>query len=102
MKKATLIAFAIFSFITMSMPASFAADEVLDDATQQSVIDINVADVETLAANLEGVGRAKAEEIVAYRQMYGKFATIDELLEVKGIGIATLEKNRHRIHVGSE
>jgi len=41
----------------------------------------------------------KAHGIVAYRAMYGSFQSVDELMEVQGIGAATVEKNRHRIEI---
>ena len=46
-----------------------------------------------------GIGATKAQAIVAYREEHGNFASVDELLEVKGIGEATLEKNRDRLSV---
>jgi competence protein ComEA len=60
-------------------------------------VNINTADAQTLAANLKGVGEARAMEIVRYREAYGPFASADELTEVKGIGPATLEMNRDSI-----
>ena len=39
------------------------------------------------------------EEIVAYREMFGNFHSVEELADVKGIGPATVEKNRQRIIV---
>jgi competence ComEA-like helix-hairpin-helix protein len=42
---------------------------------------------------------AKAKAIVAYRESNGPFATVDELLEVKGIGKAILDKNREKLEV---
>jgi competence protein ComEA len=39
----------------------------------------------------------KAREIIAYREMFGKFRSIDELIDVQGIGSGTIEKNRHLI-----
>lgn len=41
---------------------------------------------------LPGVGPAKAERIVAYRQKHGKFRRIQDLRRVKGIGQKTLAK----------
>jgi len=46
---------------------------------------------------LVGVGRSKAEAIVAYREANGRFYSLEELLEVKGIGKSTLAKNSGRI-----
>lgn len=57
-------------------------------------VNINKADAVTLAAALNGVGQARAEEIIRYREAYGPFKSVDELVDVKGIGPATLEKNR--------
>ena len=65
----------------------------------QSTVNINSADMETLARELNGVGVAKARAIVEYREANGAFASIDELLEVKGIGMAILEKNRNKLSV---
>jgi competence protein ComEA len=63
-------------------------------------VDINTADVQTLAA-LHGIGAAKAEAIIAYRQQHGPFASVDQLVEVKGIGDKTVERNRDRLTVGT-
>jgi competence protein ComEA len=80
-------------------PQLVAAQEAPAATQQQVQLDINSADAATIAAALEGVGMVKAEEIVAYREMFGNFSSIEELLEVKGIGAATVERNRHRILV---
>ena len=64
-------------------------------------VNVNTADVATIAAALNGVGEAKAEAIVAYRQEHGPFKSADQLAEVKGIGLKTVEKNRELIEVGS-
>ena len=46
-----------------------------------------------------GIGAAKANAIIAYRESNGPFMAVDELLEVKGIGKALLEKNRGRLEI---
>ncbi|KFN50936.1 ComEA family DNA-binding protein [Arenimonas composti] len=63
-------------------------------------VDINSADAATLDRVLNGIGPAKAEAIVAHRNQHGAFRSIEELAEVKGIGLATIEQNRDRIIVG--
>ncbi|MDO8331428.1 MAG: ComEA family DNA-binding protein [Fluviicoccus sp.] len=60
-------------------------------------VNINTADAATLADKLKGVGLRKAEAIVAMRQAKGKFSSLQQLDEVKGIGPGILEKNRDRI-----
>jgi len=66
----------------------------LDDG--QSVINLNTASKQELIS-LNGIGEIKAEAILAYRNQIGRFTSVDQLLEVKGIGPKTLEKNRHRL-----
>lgn len=83
-------------------PAAYAADTPAGDAIPQEKIDINSADATTIAQAMDGVGVTKAREIVAYRETHGKFQSLEQLLEVNGIGMATLEKNRHRILISSE
>lgn len=65
-------------------------------------VDINSADAETLSDSLEGVGLSKARAIVAYRNQNGNFRHADELVNVKGIGIATVDKNRDFILLTGE
>ena len=60
-------------------------------------ININTADEATLQRELSGVGAVKAKAIVAYREANGDFTSVDELLEVKGIGKVILERNRDKI-----
>lgn len=60
-------------------------------------VNVNQADADTLATAIVGIGPAKAAAIVAYREAHGPFKTVDDLLLVKGIGEATLEKNRERL-----
>jgi competence protein ComEA len=60
-------------------------------------VDINSANASTLAAELNGVGTSKAAAIVAYREANGPFHRIEDLSNVKGIGIKTVEKNRENM-----
>ncbi len=62
-------------------------------------ININSADVATLDRVMDGVGPAKAAAIIEHRRLHGPFRTVDQLVNVKGIGPATLERNRGRIMV---
>ena len=43
--------------------------------------------------------KKKAKEIVDYREKNGEFSSVDSLVNVKGIGEATVEKNRERIQL---
>jgi competence ComEA-like helix-hairpin-helix protein len=46
---------------------------------------------------LDGIGDVIGGRIVDYREENGAFASVDELIEVKGIGEKTLEKIRERV-----
>lgn len=63
-------------------------------------IDINTADKASLM-QIQGVGEARAEAIINYREQYGPFMSVDELTEVQGIGQKTLEDNRERLTAGN-
>jgi len=76
-----------------------AVEAQLDSTQQIQMLDINSANAAAIAAALDGVGLIKAQEIVAYREMFGSFRSVEELADVKGIGVATVEKNRQRIIV---
>jgi competence protein ComEA len=76
--------------------AAFIAQSAL--AAPDSV-NVNSADAETLAAVLDGVGMARAEAIVEYRQENGRFGDAYDLTNVKGIGDRTVELNEERIRL---
>lgn len=60
-------------------------------------VDINTADASALASEINGVGTARAQAIIEYREANGRFASVDELTRVKGIGSVLLEKNRDNL-----
>jgi competence protein ComEA len=62
-------------------------------------VNINTADAAKLATELQGVGPALAEAIVADRQTNGNFATPEALTRVKGIGARIVEMNKDNILV---
>lgn len=64
-----------------------------DSLLEGEIIDLNTAAPEDLE-RLPGIGPAKAEAIAAYRTEHGPFRTVDQLMEVSGIGEATLEALR--------
>ena len=60
---------------------------------------INTADAKTLSNELVGVGMAKDERIVKYRQEEGPFQVAEDLKKVQGIGEATFEHNKTNIRI---
>ncbi|MFJ2684505.1 ComEA family DNA-binding protein [Pseudomonas sp. NPDC087342] len=101
----------VFALLTSASIAAIAAPATKPEAVnaplvmdvtakaQGEKIDLNGADAPTLQRELAGVGEAKAKAIVAYRDSNGPFASVDELLEVKGIGKAILDRNRDKLEV---
>src|SRR5690606_17317613 len=59
-------------------------------------ININTASAAELS-QLNGIGKAKAEAIVQFREQQGGFKSVDELTQIKGIGAAIVDKNRARL-----
>lgn len=90
----------LFCFVLTNAPNSIADTQNPQppkSTEAQYRVSINSADAATLAANLDGIGEAKAQRIIAWRETNGHFETAEQLLEVKGIGKATLQKNLDRI-----
>ena len=87
----TLLTFKALLLSALLATSVYAAEKV----------NINTADAATLDRVLDGVGPAKAEAIVAYRKANGAFRSAEQLASVKGIGLATVERNRDRIVVAA-
>ena len=62
-----------------------------------AVVDINKATEEELAHELSGIGPVKARRIVEYREKIKGFVSVEQLMEIKGIGPKTLARNRDKI-----
>lgn len=75
---------------------------VLAAGAHAGPVNVNTADAETLAAELDGIGITKARAIVAYRNANGPFTTIESLAEVTGVGERTVAINRSNILLGDD
>ncbi|MBM9513986.1 ComEA family DNA-binding protein [Desulfogranum marinum] len=84
MKKITLTLFFVLFFAVAAL----------------AKVNINTATVDELTS-LPGIGQAKAEAIVKYRDQAGKFKTVEDVTNVKGIGDKMLKKIKSEITVGS-
>ncbi len=82
----------ILALLTLMFTTGFAA---------AGMIDLNSADAKTIATSLDGIGISKARAIVAYRNQHGSFSSLEQLLQVKGVGKKTLDRNRERITLKS-
>ncbi|PTQ68448.1 ComEA family DNA-binding protein [Pseudomonas sp. GV071] len=98
---ATLACFSLATFATTPAKVDPAQPAVTQPAKAPEVgmVNLNTADAAALERELDGIGQVKAKAIVDHREANGPFTSVDELLEVKGIGAATLEKNRAKLSV---
>ena len=93
----TSLSVAAYAAPVIKAAGPLIASEQASAETQLDKVNINTADAPTLQKALLGIGTAKARAIVAYREEFGAFTSIEELLEVKGIGKSILEQNRRRL-----
>jgi len=86
------------------IPNKEEAEEMEEQGDKQAennnedTIDINTAEINELQ-EISGVGPAKAQAIVDYREENGAFESIDELNEISGFGEKTVEKLRDSIKI---
>lgn len=78
------------------IPADVGASTSSGSAPQP--IDLNSASVAQLDG-LPGIGPATAQAIIDYRSQHGRFRSVDDLLNVRGIGAAKLEQIRPLVRV---
>ena len=69
-----------------------------DGATADTRIDLNTATAEQLDS-IPGVGPVTAQRILDHRRSIGRFTSVDQLLDVSGIGAKTLTKIRPWVRV---
>jgi competence protein ComEA len=65
-------------------------------------VNVNTASAEEISESLKGIGLSKAQLIVEYREANGSFVHMDELVNVKGIGLKTVDQNRDLIIIQDE
>ncbi len=88
--------FSGFSISAQTSPDGLSSEQSVQ---QQTTVNINTATAEELSEVLIGVGPVKATAIVAWRDENGPFQHVDELVEVKGIGEKTVEKNSGKLSI---
>jgi competence protein ComEA len=87
---------------TKGLGAAVLAAMLLAPNAIAGPVNVNSADAKTLAKELQGVGMAKAEAIVSYRQKNGPYKTADDLAKVKGLGKKLIEQNRANLKFEAE
>lgn len=86
---------ALGSHSTASMTVTAGGSSATNN---QGAINLNQADV-TQLQKISGIGPKKAADIIAYREQVGAFKSVDDLLEVSGIGEKTLANMRDQVCV---
>ena len=80
------------SGVTYYIPSRFDAND-LCNVSEVDKVNVNIDNATTLA-KINGITSTIANAIVTYRNENGLFSTLEQLLEVKGIGNATYHKIR--------
>ncbi|MFO1391035.1 MAG: ComEA family DNA-binding protein [Agitococcus sp.] len=91
------ILFSLFSSLSFAkeFPICTSNDAALTKSAASAVsININTASFDELSTKLKGIGKAKAAAIIEWRETNGKFSSLEDVDEVRGIGPAILEKNK--------
>jgi len=99
--KMTLVITACLSFNLMAndeIPSSPQIDSEQMPSHQQQTVNINQADSDSLST-LKGIGKQKAQAIISYRQENGAFTDVNDLLNVKGIGLKVIQDNITRLKI---
>lgn len=81
------------------MQDNYSNEQGLEQESNEHIhININEADLEELCL-LPGIGKKTAEKIIDYREQYGLFTSIDQIMNVSGIGDAKYEQICDYIYV---
>lgn len=76
----------------------YAAEQVLSERDSKGLVNLNTADAEALCT-LNGIGASRAEAILAYRKEIGGFKSIEQLMEVAGIGESLFQQIKSSIYI---
>ena len=83
----------------MNLPSDAGQQtEGTQENAESGKINLNTADTETLKT-LSGIGDAKAQAIIAWREENGSFSSIEDIMQVPGIKESTFTKIKDKIAV---
>jgi competence protein ComEA len=88
--------------LTKGLGAAMLAAMLLAPTAIAGPVNVNTADAKTLARELQGIGMAKAEAIIAHREKNGPFKSTDDLVKVKGLGKKLVDQNKSNFRFEAE
>lgn len=91
-----ILVLMVANFVPNQAHLLYAQNARVSESGMSQSVNVNTATAEELQT-VRGIGPALAERIVELRSTKGKFKSLDDLLEVRGIGSAKLEKIKNQI-----
>ncbi len=80
--------------MALVLPLSFSAF-----AENMEKVNINSASAEILDKNLKYIGPNTAKRIVEFREEHGMFKSVEDMTEVRGVGMQVIKANRERLSI---
>ncbi|MBI3317047.1 MAG: helix-hairpin-helix domain-containing protein [Candidatus Omnitrophica bacterium] len=98
-KRVAVLLLTVVAFSTATAGALLAApkNEAKQDMAQ-TLVNVNTASAEELQ-EVRGIGPSLADRIIEFRSQNGKFQKVDDLINVRGIGEAKLQKIKNQISI---
>lgn len=90
----------VVRYLSLALFFITASNTLLAQPLGDATLDLNAATEQQLSDLLPGIGPAKAAQIVKWRELHGPFNTLEQLIEVRGIGPKTLQGIRALLYVG--
>ena len=87
-----LASLAVIAAIALGLPLSAAAAAEAEPGLK-GMVNVNTATLEELQL-LPGIGESRAKAVIDTRKQRGGFKSVNDLVEVKGIGDVSLERLR--------
>lgn len=97
MKSKSILLVSLFSLVTFFTEAQNVQKPPVHQVASGKPIDLNQADLSQLIGSFKGIGKKRAEAIIAYRTEHHGFKSIEELASIKGIGQRFIDQYRQAL-----
>jgi competence protein ComEA len=87
---------ALAGLLALVIGVASTATSAEGEAGLNGTVNVNTATLEELTL-LPGIGESRAQAVIETRKRRGGFKSVDDLMEVKGIGEASLERLRPHV-----